>query len=120
MLPEYRTLPEQAVNRKKENKAFLERLKKADHRPGPDDQSGCTMRAFQHIDCLQCGKLLPDHRPPAPERDVDRLARTFPGYVPPSSPSVIFRIDGDGDYVFRRCSACFLAATTIAVSMKTA
>ena len=55
MLPEYRTLLEQAVNRKKENKAFLERLKKS--RPADLDQTTNRLHdeAFEHIDCLQCG-----------------------------------------------------------------
>lgn len=107
MLPEYRTLLEQAVNRKKENKAFLERLKKS--RPADLDQTTNRLNdeAFEHIDCLQCGNCCRTTGPLLLSKDVDRLAGHF-RIRPAEFTERHLRIDEDGDYVFRSMPCPFL------------
>ena len=107
MLPEYRMLLEQAVNRKKENKAFLERLKKS--RPADLDQTTNRLHdeAFEHIDCLQCGNCCRTTGPLRLSKDVDRLAGHF-RIRPAEFTERHLRIDEDGDYVFRSMPCPFL------------
>ena len=107
MLPEYRQLLEQATSRKKDNKAFLERLKKS--RPADLDRTTHRFHeeAFEHIDCLNCGNCCRTTGPLLLNKDVERLAGHF-RIRPAEFTERHLRIDEDGDYVFRSMPCPFL------------
>lgn len=107
MLSEYQQLLDQAKNRRKENKAFLERLKK--QRPADLDRVTNQLHdaAFEHLDCLKCGNCCRTTGPLLRNKDIDRLAGHF-RLRPAEFTERHLRVDEEGDYVFRAMPCPFL------------
>lgn len=107
MKESYQLQIENAKSKRKENKKFLERLKKL--KPVQLDQVTNRLHdhAFKHIDCLQCGNCCRTTGPLLKSKDIERLAKHF-NQRPSEFSESYLRIDEDRDYVFKRMPCPFL------------
>ncbi|MBX7107303.1 MAG: YkgJ family cysteine cluster protein [Chitinophagales bacterium] len=98
---------ENAMGRRKENKKFLDRLKKMK----PADLDLVTNQlhdaAFEHIDCLKCANCCATTGPLLLRKDIERLAAHF-NMRPADFTLAYLRIDEDHDYVFKKMPCPFL------------
>src|SRR6185436_11339114 len=107
MLPSYQKLIETAKSKKKENKKFLERLRK--QKPSNLDAVTNNLhdKAFVHIDCLHCANCCRTTGPLMLNKDIERLSKLFK--IKPSEFSDQYlRTDEDGDMVFKNMPCPFL------------
>lgn len=109
MNPAYFKEIENAKSRRKENKKFLDRLKKL--KPSNLDTVTNQLhdQAFEHIDCLQCANCCRTTGPLLLGKDIERLAKHF-SMRPADFTTEYLRIDEDNDYVFRKMPCPFLGA----------
>lgn len=107
ILPAYRKLLEEAVSKKKENKLFVQHLKKLK----PKNLDALTNRfhdeAFEHIDCLKCGNCCATTGPLLKHKDITKLSATLKMKAALFSETFI-RKDDDGDWVFNKLPCPFL------------
>ncbi len=97
----------QSKNKSKENKLFLEKLRK--RKPGDLDNAtlGLHQKAFAHMDCLDCANCCKTTSPIVIDRDIDRLSKRLK-MKPSQVVDMYLRLDEDGDYVFRQAPCPFL------------
>jgi uncharacterized protein len=107
ILPEYLNLLDNAVRLKRENKAFLEKLKK--QKPGDLDvlTNQFHEEAFTRIDCLKCANCCSTTGPLIKNRDITALASHLRIKQSAFTEKYI-RLDEDGDYVFKTLPCPFL------------
>lgn len=107
MLPTYQSQIDEAVRRLPEIKKLFAQLKK--RKPGNLDEvmAGLHAEAFARVDCLQCGNCCRSLGPRITDRDIARLAKAL-REKPSRLTEAYFRIDEDGDYVFRSMPCPFL------------
>lgn len=107
LLPEYEKLLDHAKKVKKENKVFLDKLRKV----LPSDLDVVTNKfhdeAFENIDCLKCANCCTTTGPMLKNRDITALARHFKMREAEFASKYI-RTDEDGDYVFKTMPCPFL------------
>ncbi len=107
LLAEYEKILNAAKLTKKENKVFLDKLRKAK----PADLDIVTNKfhdeAFEKIDCLKCANCCTTTGPMLKNRDIAALARHFKLREAEFSTRYL-RIDEDGDYVFKSMPCPFL------------
>jgi Fe-S-cluster containining protein len=107
LIPEYSKLLEQAKALKKENKAFLEKLKKR----WPSDLDSVTNNfhdeAFTIIDCLKCANCCSTTGPLLKNKDISLLAKHFRQRESEFTSNYL-KIDEDGDFVFKSMPCPFL------------
>lgn len=98
---------ETARNRSRENKEFLEKLRKRP--PGDLDAVAEALhdQAFSHIDCLTCANCCKTTSPILIDRDIDRIARRLK-IKPSQLIETHLRLDEEGDYVFQQAPCPFL------------
>lgn len=98
---------EQAKNQARENKQFLEKLRK--RKPADLDQVTLDLHheAFAHIDCLTCANCCKTTSPLLIDRDIDRLAKRLK-MKPSQVVETYLKVDEEGDYVFRESPCPFL------------
>lgn len=98
---------EQARLQRKENKLFIEKLKK--RKPSDLDQVTNELhdKAFEQIDCLKCANCCRTTGPLLRGKDIDQLAAHFK-IRPAIFTEKYLRIDEDGDYVFKAMPCPFL------------
>ena len=98
---------EDSRNRSRENKAFLEKLRK--RAPGDLDTvvESLHEEAFEQIDCLLCANCCKTTSPILIDRDIDRIARRLK-IKPSQLIEAHLRLDEEGDYVFRQAPCPFL------------
>jgi hypothetical protein len=104
---EYRENIDRAHAKKKQNKKWVQRLKKNPPKDLDHQFQEAHNRAFETIDCLKCANCCKTTSPGMKERDVERMARHL--QIKPSE--VIERymkMDSDGEYVFRWAPCPFL------------
>lgn len=103
----YIKLLELAKNKKRENKKFLERLKKL--RPADLDLQTNNLhdKAFEKIDCLKCANCCRTTGPLLLDKDIERLA-SHQKTKPSTFTEKYLRIDEDHDYVFKAMPCPFL------------
>jgi Fe-S-cluster containining protein len=101
------TFKAQSKNKSKENKLFLEKLRK--RKPGDLDHVTLDLhqKAFTHIDCLDCANCCKTTSPIVIDRDIDRLARRLK-MKPSQVVNDYLTLDEDGDYVFTQAPCPFL------------
>lgn len=91
----------------KENKAFLDRLK----RKTPNDLDIRVAefhdKAFESFDCLTCANCCKSISPMVIDRDIDRIAKHL-RLKPSQLIDQYLKLDSDGDYVFRQAPCPFL------------
>ena len=107
MLPEYEKLLKSAVEKKKENRSFFEKLKKI---PGRDLDAlfnDLHEEAFEKVDCLKCANCCKTTGPLLKNKDIDRLSEQL-RVKPANFVSEHLRIDEDNDYVFKKMPCPFL------------
>src|SRR5690606_16517785 len=96
-----------ARSREKENRKFLNSLKKADPRKVDAEVHRLHGEVFEEIDCRVCANCCKTTSPIFYQNDIERLARKFR-----VRPSVFIerylRIDEDNDYVLRSAPCPFL------------
>jgi Fe-S-cluster containining protein len=105
--PSYERILKQAGALKKENKAFLDKLKKS--RPADLDivTNKCHDEAFEQIDCLKCANCCSTTGPLIRNKDITLLAKHFRQREALFT-SQYLRIDEDGDYIFKSMPCPFL------------
>jgi Fe-S-cluster containining protein len=110
--PEYSLILNQAKAKRKENKSFLDRIKKS--RPADLDETTNRFQeeAFQKIDCLKCANCCSTTSPLLKNRDIDLLAANQK--VRPSVfADTYLKTDEDGDYVFKQTPCPFLGSDNL-------
>jgi Fe-S-cluster containining protein len=107
MISDYKTIIGKAEKAKKENKIFLEKLKKL----APKDLDIFTNqihdRVFEKIDCLQCANCCASTGPLLLNKDIERLAKALK-IRPSIFAEQYLKIDEDNDYVFKQMPCTFL------------
>ncbi|MEO6167349.1 MAG: YkgJ family cysteine cluster protein [Chitinophagales bacterium] len=100
---------ENAKSKRKENKKFLERLKKL--KPSNLDivTNQLHDQAFEHIDCLQCANCCHTTGPLLLGKDIERLAKHF-NMRQADFTIEYLRIDEDNDYIFKKMPCPFIGA----------
>lgn len=100
---------EKAKHSKKENKRFLQRLKK--QKPKNLDQvaQAAHEEAFENIDCLACANCCKTTSPIFQPKDIDRLAKHF-RVRPAEFIEQYLHVDEDNDYVLNVAPCPFLGA----------
>jgi Fe-S-cluster containining protein len=108
-LPErYATLLKRARHAAKENKKFINRLKKNPPKRLDETVHQLHEETFQTIHCLECANCCKTTSPIFYEKDIERIARHLrmkPGKVIEQ----YLRIDEDNDYVLQSSPCVFLA-----------
>ena len=105
--PEYLKILDQATLIKKENKIFLDKLKK--NRPSDLDQitNNFHDEAFTRIDCLKCANCCRTTGPLIKNKDITVLAKHFK-QKETEFMNKHLRTDEDGDFVFNNIPCPFL------------
>jgi Fe-S-cluster containining protein len=96
-----------AQNLSKENKAFLDKLRKKPPRDLDETVEACHHEAFERIDCLGCANCCKSISPIVIDRDIDRIAKHL-RMKPGELIDQYLQLDTDGDYVFRQAPCPFL------------
>lgn len=109
ILPEYEKLLQIAQANKKENKAFLQKLKKQKPKDLDIVTNNFHDTAFQTIDCLKCANCCATTGPLLKNRDIDILSREFK-LRPSQFTEQFLKIDEDGDWVFKKLPCPFLGS----------
>ncbi len=97
----------EAQNRAKQNKAFLEKLRKRKLKDLDETVHQLHDEAFAHIDCLTCANCCKTTSPMVIDRDIDRIARHLK-MKPSALIEQYLRLDDEEDYVFRETPCPFL------------
>ncbi len=109
MIDRYRELIETAKKKSSETKKLFDRLRK--NKPSDLDSvtNNLHEKAFEQIDCLQCGNCCRTTGPLLKNKDIENLANHFR-----MKESEFFqkylRIDEDGDYIFKSMPCPFLGS----------
>lgn len=109
MQKEIDNLKQQAKEKHKENKKFLDRLKKK-----PPKHLDVTMqvlhtKTFNEIDCLECANCCKTTSPIVTDKDTERIARHLKIKAQAFEERYL-KVDEDGDQVFKNTPCEFLAA----------
>lgn len=96
-----------AQNKAKENKAFLDKLKRKPPKDLDDTVFQFHEEAFAHFDCLECANCCKSISPIVIDRDIDRMAKHL-RMKPSELIDKYLQLDSDGDYVFRQAPCPFL------------
>lgn len=98
---------EEARNKSKENKAFLEKLRRRKPKNMDNVVHELHEEAFDHINCLKCANCCKTTSPIVIDRDIDRIAKNLK-MKPSEMIAQYLKLDGDGDYVFQETPCPFL------------
>ena len=107
MLSEYLALIESAKKKKAETEKLFSKLKKK--KPADLDKVTNQLhdKAFEHIDCLQCGNCCRTTGPLLKHKDIGRLAAHFKIRQAEFAEKYL-RVDEDDDAVFKAMPCPFL------------
>jgi len=100
-------LQEEANNKSKENKRFLEKLKKKKPKDLDVVVAGLHDEVFEYTDCLECANCCKSISPVIIDRDIDRIAKHLK-MSPSEMTKQYLELDKDEDYVFRETPCPFL------------
>ncbi len=100
-------LQEEANNNSKENKRFLEKLKKKKPKDLDIVVADLHYEVFEYIDCLECANCCKSISPVIIDRDIDRIAKHLK-ISPSEMTKQYLELDKDDDYVFRETPCPFL------------
>lgn len=107
MKEELRIILEKEEARRKENAAFIKRLKKVQKRELDKQFHKEHEAAFDRIDCLDCANCCKTTSPIFTEQDIKRLSKLFKlkqnAFI-----DEYLRLDEDGDYVLKSSPCPFL------------
>jgi len=100
-------LQEEAYNKSRENKRFLEKLKKKKPKDLDVVVSDLHYEIFEYTDCLECANCCKSISPVVIDRDIDRIAKHLK-ISPSEMTKQYLELDKDDDYVFRETPCPFL------------
>ena len=100
-------LKEEAGKKRKENKKFLDKLKKKKPKNLDNVVKKLHDEVFEYTDCLECANCCKTISPIIIDRDIDRIARHLK-LTPSEFTSEYLDLDSDNDYVFRKTPCPFL------------
>lgn len=98
---------QQARLLKKENKRFLQKLKKRPPKNLDQVVQELDQEAFEEIDCLQCANCCKSISPVFKRKDIDRISQRLK-MKPGAFTEKYLRIDEDDDYVLLTAPCPFL------------
>lgn len=98
---------EESKNRSKENKKFLNSLKRKNPRKLDDQFHGLHEQVFSEMDCLTCANCCKTTSPIFKDRDIERLASHF-RIKPGEFISKYLHLDSEQDYVLNSSPCPFL------------
>jgi len=98
---------EEAQNKSKENKTFLDKLRKRPPANLDEITSDLHNEVFKRINCLDCANCCKTTSPIIIDRDIDRIARRLK-IKPSALIEQYLKLDDDGDYVFTQAPCPFL------------
>lgn len=104
-----RALPQKAKDKKKEHKAFLEKLKKKKPKKLDEIMKEAHEYVFEQMDCLQCANCCKTTGPLLIQKDIERIAK-YLRLKPQQFIAKYLRIDEDQDYVFQSMPCPFLGS----------
>lgn len=96
-----------AKNKESENRKFLARLKKKDHRKVDARFHEVHHAVFEEVDCLACANCCKTTSPIFYENDIERIAKRL-RIKPGNFIEKYLRIDEDRDYVLKESPCPFL------------
>ena len=100
-------LQEEANNKSRENRRFLEKLKKKKPKDLDVKVAGLHDEVFEYTDCLECANCCKSISPVVIDRDIDRIAKHLK-MSPSEMTKQYLELDKDEDYVFRQTPCPFL------------
>ena len=100
-------LLEEANNSSKENKRFLEKLKKKKPKDLDIVVADLHYEVFEYTDCLECANCCKSISPVIIDRDIDRIAKHLK-ISPSEMTKQYLELDKEDDYVFRETPCPFL------------
>ncbi len=100
-------LLEEANNSSKENKRFLEKLKRKKPKDLDIVVAELHYEVFEYIDCLECANCCKSISPVIIDRDIDRIAKHLK-ISPSEMTKQYLELDKEDDYVFRETPCPFL------------
>lgn len=105
---EYKKLLEKAEKEYEINRGFLMDLKKMRAKNLDREINALHDRAFEEIDCLQCGNCCRCLGPRFQEKDIKKLAKRFK-MRPVAFEKKYLTVDEDEDWVFKEMPCPFIA-----------
>jgi len=105
----YKKLVDKAVVRKKELKAFLQKLRKKAPKNLDILVSNLDAEVFEEVDCLKCANCCKTTSPIFTDRDIVRIAKAFKE-KPGQFIEQYLHLDSDNDYVLNVAPCPFLGA----------
>ena len=102
-----RDLPQKAKDKQKENKAFLEKLKKKKPKNLDRVMQEAHDRVFDRVNCLQCANCCKTTGPLLIQKDIERISKHL-RLKPQKFIDSYLKIDEDQDYVFKSMPCPFL------------
>ncbi len=100
-------LQEEANNSSKDNKRFLEKLKKKKPKNLDVIVADLHYEVFEYTNCLECANCCKTISPVIIDRDIDRIAK-YLKISPSEMTKQYLELDKDNDYVFRKTPCPFL------------
>ena len=100
-------LKEDADNKSRENRRFLDKLKKKKPKDLDVVVAGLHDEVFEYTDCLECANCCKSISPVVKDRDIDRIAKHLK-MSPSEMTNQYLELDKDDDYVFRETPCPFL------------
>ena len=108
MQKEIDSLKQRAKEKNKENKKFLDRLKKKPPKHLDLQMQELHDKTFEEVDCLECANCCKTTSPIVTDRDTERIAKHLKMKAQVFE-SKYLRVDEDGDRVFKSAPCEFLA-----------
>lgn len=102
----------QSKNKERENRKFLQQLKKKDPRTVDDLFHRLHREVFEKTDCLQCANCCKTTSPIFYQHDIERVARAL-RMKPGDFIEEYLRIDDDGDFVLKSAPCPFLGEDNV-------
>jgi len=96
-----------AQHKQKENKAFLNKLKKKKNIKIDDIVHQLHEEVFEYVDCLECANCCGNISPIIIDKDIERLAKNF-RIKPSKFIEEHLYMDHENDYVYKKTPCPFL------------
>ena len=109
MQQEIDRLPEEAKDKFKENKKFLDKLKQKPPKRLDLKMQELHEATFEEIDCLECANCCKTTSPIVTDKDALRIAKHLKIKIADFETKYL-RIDSDGDQIFKSAPCEFLAS----------
>lgn len=109
MQKEIDNLKQQAKEKHKENKKFLDRLKQKPPKKLDVMMQELHTKTFNEVDCMECANCCKTTSPIVTDKDTERISKHLK-MKSQAFEEQYLRVDEDGDRVFKNAPCEFLAA----------